>query len=163
MFSSFTLGVRLYHTVTPLPRGGGAVVYGGRSSPLRPNSDLFKLTFDLSAAKAPCPEAEKVQVEPMDCTGNPPPPRFRHTATVVRHKGEPRPNQRSINFDPQSVGVDPQSSRTNWTSLDDLKTFHFSSHSNVFLSQAQSLFPFHVRQTLPVCVWWKEPISLCSG
>uniref|UniRef100_A0A3B5LII6 tRNA wybutosine-synthesizing protein 4 n=1 Tax=Xiphophorus couchianus TaxID=32473 RepID=A0A3B5LII6_9TELE len=86
--ASADLGVRLYHTVTPLPRGGGVVVYGGRSSPLRPNSDLFKLTFDLSAAKAPRPEAEKVQVEPMDCTGNPPPPRFRHTATVVRHKGE---------------------------------------------------------------------------
>ncbi|XP_014326013.1 tRNA wybutosine-synthesizing protein 4 [Xiphophorus maculatus] len=85
--ASADLGVRLYHTVTPLPRGGGAVVYGGRSSPLRPNSDLFKLTFDLSAAKAPRPDAEKVQVEPMDCTGNPPPPRFRHTATVVRHKG----------------------------------------------------------------------------
>ncbi|XP_032423153.1 tRNA wybutosine-synthesizing protein 4 [Xiphophorus hellerii] len=85
--ASADLGVQLYHTVTPLPRGGGAVVYGGRSSPLRPNSDLFKLTFDPSAAKAPRPEAEKVQVEPMDCTGNPPPPRFRHTATVVRHKG----------------------------------------------------------------------------
>ncbi|XP_014866694.1 PREDICTED: tRNA wybutosine-synthesizing protein 4 isoform X3 [Poecilia mexicana] len=85
--ASADLGVRLYHTVTPLPGGGGAVVYGGRSSPLRPNSDLFKLTFDPSAAKAPRPDAEKVQVEPMDCTGNPPPPRFRHTATVVRHGG----------------------------------------------------------------------------
>ncbi|XP_054915968.1 tRNA wybutosine-synthesizing protein 4 isoform X2 [Poeciliopsis prolifica] len=84
--ASADLGVRLYHTVTPLPRGG-AVVYGGRSSPLRPSSDLFKLTFDTSPAKAPRPHAEKVQVEPMDCTGNPPPPRFRHTATVVRHRG----------------------------------------------------------------------------
>uniref|UniRef100_A0A3B5LHW7 tRNA wybutosine-synthesizing protein 4 n=1 Tax=Xiphophorus couchianus TaxID=32473 RepID=A0A3B5LHW7_9TELE len=98
LLSQASGSVRLYHTVTPLPRGGGVVVYGGRSSPLRPNSDLFKLTFDLSAAKAPRPEAEKVQVEPMDCTGNPPPPRFRHTATVVRHKGEPRPNQRHFLF-----------------------------------------------------------------
>lgn len=88
--SSSDLGVRLYHTVTPIPgaggRGGGAVVYGGRSSPLRPNCDLFKLTFDPSAAEATCPDAEQLQVEPMICTGTPPPPRWRHTATVVRHR-----------------------------------------------------------------------------
>ncbi|KAK5609958.1 hypothetical protein CRENBAI_007764 [Crenichthys baileyi] len=88
--ASADLGVRLYHTITCLP-GGGAVVYGGRSSPLRPTCDLFKVKFDPSgppsAAQSQCPDAEKLRVEPINCTGNPPPPRWRHTAAVVSHRG----------------------------------------------------------------------------
>ncbi|MEQ2173038.1 hypothetical protein GOODEAATRI_027612 [Goodea atripinnis] len=87
--ASADLGVRLYHTITCLP-GGGAVVYGGRSSPLRPTCDLFKVKFDPggppSAAQSQCPDAEKLRVEPINCTGNPPPPRWRHTAAVVSHR-----------------------------------------------------------------------------
>ncbi|XP_069033486.1 tRNA wybutosine-synthesizing protein 4 isoform X2 [Embiotoca jacksoni] len=83
------LGVRLYHTVTCLP-GRGAVVYGGRSSPLNPIRGLFKVTFDPCGPPCP-PESEgqdsvKVCVEQMVCTGDPPPPRWRHTAAITSHK-----------------------------------------------------------------------------
>ncbi|KAM9710396.1 LOW QUALITY PROTEIN: tRNA wybutosine-synthesizing protein 4 [Menidia menidia] len=68
------LGVRLHHTATPLP-GGGALVFGGRSSPLRPAAGLFRVTFDPPAG---------AQMQPLVCSGQPPAPRWRHTATVVR-------------------------------------------------------------------------------
>ncbi|XP_037344203.2 tRNA wybutosine-synthesizing protein 4 [Pungitius pungitius] len=77
------LGVRLYHTATPLP-GGGVVVFGGRSSPLNPVRALMRVTPD---ALGP-PATGKLCVEPMVCTGEPPAPRWRHTATAVRHKGK---------------------------------------------------------------------------
>uniref|UniRef100_A0A671YD90 tRNA wybutosine-synthesizing protein 4 n=1 Tax=Sparus aurata TaxID=8175 RepID=A0A671YD90_SPAAU len=73
-------GVRLYHTVTSLP-GGGLVVYGGRSSPLNPIRGLFKITLDSG-------DTVKLCVEEIVCIGNPPPTRWRHTATVVSHKGK---------------------------------------------------------------------------
>ncbi|XP_037543073.1 tRNA wybutosine-synthesizing protein 4 [Nematolebias whitei] len=84
------LGVRLHHTLTRLP-AGGAVIHGGRASPLRPVEGLFKLTFEprlLPAAAEPtCGDALKVCVEPMICTGSPPSPRWRHTSAVVQHRG----------------------------------------------------------------------------
>ncbi|XP_030283503.1 tRNA wybutosine-synthesizing protein 4 [Sparus aurata] len=88
---SVDLGVRLYHTVTSLP-GGGLVVYGGRSSPLNPIRGLFKITLDSGGPSGPRDSEDqdtvKLCVEEIVCIGNPPPTRWRHTATVVSHKGK---------------------------------------------------------------------------
>ncbi|XP_032364842.1 tRNA wybutosine-synthesizing protein 4 isoform X3 [Etheostoma spectabile] len=85
------LGVRLYHTATPLP-GGGVVVYGGRSSPLNPIRGLFRVTLDTLGPPAPHDsegrDPVKLCVAQMVCTGDPPAPRWRHTATTVSHKGK---------------------------------------------------------------------------
>ncbi|XP_028250219.1 tRNA wybutosine-synthesizing protein 4 [Parambassis ranga] len=81
---SADLGARLYHTATGLP-GGGVVVYGGRSSPLNPIKSLFKMTCG-PLTETEGRDAVKVCVEQMVCLGNPPPPRWRHTATMVSHK-----------------------------------------------------------------------------
>ncbi|XP_019960117.2 tRNA wybutosine-synthesizing protein 4 isoform X2 [Paralichthys olivaceus] len=83
---SLDLGVRLYHTVTLCP-GGGIVVYGGRSSPLSPVRGLFKVMLDPGGPPAPL-DIVNLCVEEMVCTGDPPPPRWRHTATIVSHKGK---------------------------------------------------------------------------
>ncbi|CAI5670702.1 tRNA wybutosine-synthesizing protein 4 isoform X1 [Oreochromis niloticus] len=88
---SADIDVRLYHTVTPIP-GGGAVVYGGRSSPLNPVRSLFKMTFSLCGAPGALEsggqDAPKLCMEEMMCTGSPPPPRWRHSATLTRHRGK---------------------------------------------------------------------------
>ncbi|XP_040913361.1 tRNA wybutosine-synthesizing protein 4 [Toxotes jaculatrix] len=88
---SVDLGVRLYHTVTPLP-GGGIVVYGGRSSPLNPIRSLFKVTLEPCGPPGPLDsqdqDAVRLSVEQMVCTGHPPPPRWRHTAAIISHKGK---------------------------------------------------------------------------
>uniref|UniRef100_A0A3B5ALD7 tRNA wybutosine-synthesizing protein 4 n=1 Tax=Stegastes partitus TaxID=144197 RepID=A0A3B5ALD7_9TELE len=81
---SADLGVRLHHTATALP-GGGVMVFGGRSSPLSPTRGLLRVAVDPSGP-AGCLESEggaTVCVEQLVCTGDPPSPRWRHTATVV--------------------------------------------------------------------------------
>ncbi|KAM7380210.1 hypothetical protein PAMP_003523 [Pampus punctatissimus] len=87
----FPPGVRLYHTATSVP-GGGTVVYGGRSSPLNPVRGLFKVTIHPCSPAGPLDsedqDAVKLCEERIVCTGDPPPPRWRHTATTVCHKGE---------------------------------------------------------------------------
>lgn len=87
----FLPGLRLYHTVTSLP-GGGIVVYGGRSSPLNPIGGLLRVTLGFSGQPGPLGSEDgdivKLSVEQMVCTGDPPPARWRHTVTVVSHKGE---------------------------------------------------------------------------
>ncbi|CAK6967690.1 tRNA wybutosine-synthesizing protein 4 isoform X1 [Scomber scombrus] len=88
---SVDLGVRLYHTATPVP-GGGTVVYGGRSSPLNPVRGLFKVTLHPcdppGSVNSEDRDTVKLCEEQIDYTGNPPPPRWRHTATTVSHKGK---------------------------------------------------------------------------
>ncbi|XP_031152334.1 tRNA wybutosine-synthesizing protein 4 isoform X2 [Sander lucioperca] len=88
---SVDLGVRLHHTATSLP-GGGVVVYGGRSSPLNPIRGLFRVTLDTRGPPVPLDSEDrdtvKLCVEQMDCTGEPPAPRWRHTTTAVSHKGK---------------------------------------------------------------------------
>ncbi|XP_047457740.1 tRNA wybutosine-synthesizing protein 4 isoform X2 [Mugil cephalus] len=84
---SADLGVRLYHTITSLP-GGGALVFGGRSSPLSPNMSIVRVTCaSPSPEKSEKGDEVKVCVEQLVCSGDPPPPRWRHTAAVVHHKG----------------------------------------------------------------------------
>ncbi|KAM4609435.1 tRNA wybutosine-synthesizing protein 4 [Polymixia lowei] len=84
-------GVRLYHTATSLP-GGGAVVYGGRSSPCKPIKSLLRVTLDPCGLPDPLGSKDqdvlKVCVKEMDCTGDPPQPRWRHTATMLSHRGK---------------------------------------------------------------------------
>lgn len=82
----FSPGVRLYHTVTSCP-SGGAVVFGGRSSPLKPIRSVFKVNLDLCDLTENG-DAVKLCVEQMYCTGEEPTPRWRHTATVVQHEGD---------------------------------------------------------------------------
>ncbi|CAN9498512.1 unnamed protein product [Ophioblennius macclurei] len=74
------LGVRLYHTATALP-GGGALVFGGRSSPLKPLGGLCRVTFDPESSET------EVRVAPVASADDPPPPRWRHAAAVVTHGG----------------------------------------------------------------------------
>ncbi|KAM7407026.1 hypothetical protein PAMA_002980 [Pampus argenteus] len=89
---SVDLGVRLYHTATSVPGGGTTVVYGGRSSPLNPVRGLFKVTIHPCSPAGPLDsedqDAVKLCEEQIVCTGDPPPPRWRHTATTVCHKGK---------------------------------------------------------------------------
>lgn len=61
------------------------MVYGGRSSPLHPTKGLFRVTFDPTE---PPGAAVKLDVEEMVCTGDAPLLRWRHTASIVSHKGE---------------------------------------------------------------------------
>ena len=65
------------------------MVYGGRSSPLSPTRGLFKVLLDPAGPPAP-PDGVKLCVEELLCTGDPPPPRWRHTAAIVSHKGTVR-------------------------------------------------------------------------
>ncbi|KAM9804463.1 tRNA wybutosine-synthesizing protein 4 [Neosynchiropus ocellatus] len=90
---SEVLGVRLYHTSTPLP-GGGALIYGGRSSPLNSvKGDPIRVTVAHKNSSAVSDsgeqnEALELVTERMVCAGAAPAPRWRHSATVVRHRGE---------------------------------------------------------------------------
>ncbi|XP_072542727.1 tRNA wybutosine-synthesizing protein 4 [Salminus brasiliensis] len=78
-------GVRLYHTLTSVP-GWGAVVTGGRTSPLNPIDRVLKLTCRLS--DQPDSRTVLLSVEKMLCTGQAPKPRWRHTATLLNHGGK---------------------------------------------------------------------------
>lgn len=68
------------------------MVYGGRSSPLNPVRGLFKVTLHscdpLGSVNSEDRDTVKLCEEQIDYTGDPPPPRWRHTATTVRHKGK---------------------------------------------------------------------------
>uniref|UniRef100_A0A7N6B3Z6 tRNA wybutosine-synthesizing protein 4 n=1 Tax=Anabas testudineus TaxID=64144 RepID=A0A7N6B3Z6_ANATE len=86
---SVDLSVRLYHSATSVP-GGGTVVYGGRSSPLNPVKGLFKVTPDPVGLPGPgdSEETVKLHVEQIECTGDPPLLRWRHTASIISHQGK---------------------------------------------------------------------------
>nr|XP_055071846.1 tRNA wybutosine-synthesizing protein 4 [Misgurnus anguillicaudatus] len=74
--------VSVYQTLTPVP-GGGAVLLGGRTSPLNPVGSVLSVTFDLGDQ----PSQSKVQLsfKNMVCTGSGPKPRWRHTSTCISH------------------------------------------------------------------------------
>ncbi|KAG5851677.1 hypothetical protein ANANG_G00054190 [Anguilla anguilla] len=84
-------GVRMYHTVTDVP-GWGVLVFGGRTSPLNPIGSILRMTYDLSSLpdlSVPVgPALEWLSVKELACTGNAPLPRWRHTATRLRYKGQ---------------------------------------------------------------------------
>ncbi|XP_062861712.1 tRNA wybutosine-synthesizing protein 4 isoform X1 [Trichomycterus rosablanca] len=71
--------VRLYHTMTSVP-GGGAVILGGRTSPLNPIDSILKVTCSLRDKHNP---KVLVSINEMVCTGPAPIPRWRHTATLL--------------------------------------------------------------------------------
>ncbi|KAJ8255237.1 hypothetical protein GJAV_G00202630 [Gymnothorax javanicus] len=84
-------GARTYHTLTAVPNWG-VVVFGGRTSPLHPIRSVLRMTCDLSSLPDPSvldySAPDWLSVEEMACTGNVPLPRWRHTATLLRYKGE---------------------------------------------------------------------------
>ncbi|XP_051566377.1 tRNA wybutosine-synthesizing protein 4 [Myxocyprinus asiaticus] len=75
--------VSLYQSLTSVP-GGGAVLFGGRTSPLNPLGSIVRVTFALDDH----PSENKVQLsfKNMVCTGIGPKPRWRHTSTFISHR-----------------------------------------------------------------------------
>lgn len=86
---SSDLGVRLYHTVSAIP-GKAAIVLGGRTSPLNPVKSIYKLTMDTcSSLDFESKEDNMIfKVEEVVCGGKPSVPRWRHTMTLLHHKGK---------------------------------------------------------------------------
>ncbi|KAL2081246.1 hypothetical protein ACEWY4_023099 [Coilia grayii] len=82
-------GARLYHTMT-LVSGWGALVFGGRSSPLKPFGDVLRVTYDLGEPTESTASSLTVTVslKEIECSGCLPQPRWRHTATLLRHNGQ---------------------------------------------------------------------------
>ncbi|XP_028846985.1 tRNA wybutosine-synthesizing protein 4 isoform X2 [Denticeps clupeoides] len=78
-------GVRLYHTLTAMP-GGGLLVFGGRSSPLRPCPTILQIKYETAPASGT--DQVKMSVEEMHCLGSAPLPRWRHTAVSLSHAGK---------------------------------------------------------------------------
>lgn len=74
----------MYHSMTPVP-GWGAVILGGRTSPLNPIDDILKVTYLIDQFN---PQNMLVSLEKMVCTGVAPKPRWRHTATLLNHGGK---------------------------------------------------------------------------
>ncbi|XP_072301080.1 tRNA wybutosine-synthesizing protein 4 [Eucyclogobius newberryi] len=86
--SSGDLGVRLYHTVSAIPEKA-AIVLGGRTSPLNPVKSICKLTIDPSCTlDLEGQDNVKFDVEQIVCDGGPSVSRWRHTTTLVSHKGK---------------------------------------------------------------------------
>ncbi|XP_017325084.1 tRNA wybutosine-synthesizing protein 4 isoform X1 [Ictalurus punctatus] len=74
-------GVRLYHSMTSVP-GWGAVIIGGRTSPLNPIDDILRVTYLTDEFNS---KNMLVSMEKMVCTGTAPKPRWRHTVTLLSH------------------------------------------------------------------------------
>ena len=70
--------------------GWGALVFGGRSSPLKPFGDVLKVTYDLreNTESTATSLSMTVSVKEMECSGCHPQPRWRHTATLLKHNGK---------------------------------------------------------------------------
>ncbi|XP_047671365.1 tRNA wybutosine-synthesizing protein 4 isoform X2 [Tachysurus fulvidraco] len=74
--------IRLHHSMTSVP-GRGAVILGGRTSPLNPIDDILKVTYlsdQLNSTNI------LVSMEKMVCKGPAPKPRWRHTSTLLSHE-----------------------------------------------------------------------------
>lgn len=74
----------MYHSMTSVP-GWGAVILGGRTSPLHPIDDILRVTCLTDQFN---PKNMLVSTEKMVCTGAAPRPRWRHTATLLSHGGK---------------------------------------------------------------------------
>ncbi|KAF4109123.1 tRNA wybutosine-synthesizing protein 4 [Onychostoma macrolepis] len=75
--------VSLYQTLTSIP-GGGAVLFGGRTSPLSPTGSVVCVTFDPGNEQSQ--SAVQLSFKNMVCTGTGPKPRWRHTSTLISYK-----------------------------------------------------------------------------
>ncbi|XP_056611537.1 tRNA wybutosine-synthesizing protein 4 [Triplophysa dalaica] len=75
--------VSVYQTLTSVP-GGGAVLFGGRTSPLNPMGNIVWVTFDLG--DQPSQSTIQLSFKNMVCTGSAPKPRWRHTSTCLSHR-----------------------------------------------------------------------------
>ncbi|XP_036401358.1 tRNA wybutosine-synthesizing protein 4 [Megalops cyprinoides] len=84
-------GVRMYHTLTAVPQWG-AVIFGGRSSPLSPVRSVLRVTYDPSSLPESYDTAnhmsDGLSFKEMPCTGNAPLARWRHTTTLLRYRGQ---------------------------------------------------------------------------
>ncbi|XP_076857570.1 tRNA wybutosine-synthesizing protein 4 isoform X2 [Brachyhypopomus gauderio] len=76
--------VRIYHTMTAVP-GWGAVVVGGRRSPLNPIDSILSITCSDLGSDQHDPKTMQLSVQRMVCTGKGPKPRWRHTTTLLNH------------------------------------------------------------------------------
>ncbi|MGH0158753.1 UNVERIFIED_CONTAM: hypothetical protein FKN15_055516 [Acipenser sinensis] len=75
-------GGRMFHTVTPVP-GQRCVVFGGRTSPLRPATSVLSVSWDPTTPTDP-----RLSVSELNCTGSAPRPRWRHSATLLTFRGD---------------------------------------------------------------------------
>lgn len=73
----------MYHSMTCVP-GWGAVILGGRTSPLNPIGDILKVSYLIDQSNL---QNMLVSLEKMVCTGTAPKPRWRHTATLLSYNG----------------------------------------------------------------------------
>lgn len=87
--SSEDLGVRLYHTVC-VTSGKAAIVLGGRTSPINPVKNVYKLTVDQSCILDLESQIGSItfKVEKIVCGGKPLGTRWRHTMTLLCYKGQ---------------------------------------------------------------------------
>lgn len=72
--------------MTTVP-GWGALVFGGRSSPLKPFGDVLSVTYDLKEHTASS-ASMSVSVKEIECSGCHPQARWRHSATLLKHNGK---------------------------------------------------------------------------
>uniref|UniRef100_A0A8D0GZC6 tRNA wybutosine-synthesizing protein 4 n=1 Tax=Sphenodon punctatus TaxID=8508 RepID=A0A8D0GZC6_SPHPU len=78
---------RLFHTMTCLS-GNQALVMGGRTSPVNPALRMLQLRFAESRQISAMGRAAVVELAVLRHVENPTGPRWRHTATEVRHQGQ---------------------------------------------------------------------------
>ncbi|KAM9486203.1 tRNA wybutosine-synthesizing protein 4 [Clarias gariepinus] len=73
--------MRMYHSMTSVA-GWGAVILGGRTSPLNPIEDILRVTYLTNQLNS---KNMLVSMHKMVCTGTAPKSRWRHTATLLSH------------------------------------------------------------------------------
>ncbi|XP_067891858.1 tRNA wybutosine-synthesizing protein 4 isoform X2 [Heterodontus francisci] len=75
---------RMFHSMTALC-DGCCVIFGGRTSPLKPVTSLLCLKCDMGDGAI---STISLSVKEIECSGTAPSPRWRHTATEVTYKGQ---------------------------------------------------------------------------
>ncbi|XP_078085374.1 tRNA wybutosine-synthesizing protein 4 [Mustelus asterias] len=75
---------RMFHSMTTLC-DSQCIIFGGRTSPLKPLTSLVCLNCDMSDGAI---SSINLSVKEIECSGNAPSPRWRHTATEVIYKGQ---------------------------------------------------------------------------
>ncbi|XP_078407905.1 tRNA wybutosine-synthesizing protein 4 [Cetorhinus maximus] len=75
---------RMFHSMTALC-DSRCIIFGGRTSPLKPITNLLCMKCDMGDGAT---SSISLSVKEIECNGNAPLPRWRHTATEVIHKGQ---------------------------------------------------------------------------